>query len=128
MYANVSGRDVISDRGIGILNFDSYLNFKFGYPNDEALPGYPYYELGSIPYSFYKLEDSDWIKGLIEIEKSHPLYREDIFDDFNHYILIFRDSIFECIAKEFIFEYSEKSMGELLSGGVKELILANKDL
>lgn len=122
LSSDLTRRDTINDRGIGILKFDNYINFKFGYPNDEAIQGYPYYKLGLKPYSLFELNDSDWVANLLKIDSFNPMHRNDIFDDFSHYILSFHDSTFECIAKGYTAEYSDKSMAELLSENIQELI------
>ena len=118
-------RDVISDRGVAFIEFESYLNFKFGSPNDEVLYGHPYFNLGLRSYSFFEIQDSDWIAEVIKINSVHPRHSQDLFKDYKHFILTFHDSMFECIAKNYKLSFSNKSMGELISKQVESLILTH---
>lgn len=100
-------RNSVYDRGIYILKFNLFLNYKFGMPSNEIIIGHPYSKLGLQPYSFYQLEDSDWIKKLMKIDSVHPYYDKKKWVIYKHYILTFHDNMFECIAKDF--EISEES-------------------
>ena len=51
------------DAGYGILEFDLCSLTKFGYPNDEALPGHPLYEKGLSAYGIYEVFNSSWVAG-----------------------------------------------------------------
>lgn len=42
------------------------LAFKFGYPNDEALPGHPLYARGSHGTAVYEVLGSSWLATLAE--------------------------------------------------------------
>jgi len=116
-------RDVVSDRGVVILEFLNYLNFKLGSPNDEVLHGHPYFNLGLRPYSFFELENSDWLLEVIKVNSVHPRHDDCLFEDYKHFILTFHDSTFECIAESYKVNFSVKSMGEVISERVEGLIL-----
>lgn len=125
MNNTLSERDAISDRGIVIMKFEDYLNFKFGSPNDEALHGHPYFNLGLLPYSFSEVKNSDWISELIRINSVHPMHEDYLFEDYRHFILTFHDSTFECIANNYKINFSTKSMGEIIADKTEDLILAS---
>jgi hypothetical protein len=90
--------------------FESYLNYSFGSPNDETIQGHPYYKLGLQPYAFFELKNSGWIEKLKDIDKVHPYYNENKWEDYKHFILTFHDNIFECVAKGFEMSEENKSI------------------
>ncbi len=94
-------RNSVYDQGIYILKFNHFLSFKFGIPNNETITGHPYSKLGLRSYSFYQLEESDWIKELMKIDSIHPYHNKEEWTCCNHYILTFHDNMFECVAKDF---------------------------
>ncbi|WP_421806112.1 hypothetical protein [Flagellimonas sp.] len=94
-------RDTENDTGIAIMNFKRFYIHKFGTPNDETLSGHPYYKIGLKHYSFLKVEDSDWIKEIMRIASNHPYFDESRYGNLNHYILTFKEGVFECIAEDF---------------------------
>lgn len=111
----IKERDISNDTGVAILNFNLFKLYKFGVPNDDVIIGHPYYKLGLKPYSFYEVEDSDWIKEVKRIEMHHPYFDENKYTDLKHYIIVFKDNTFECIAKGFSIEYFFDNMKQKLS-------------
>src|SRR5688572_11329526 len=47
--------------GLAVVKFDSCSVTKFGYPNDEALPGHPLYANGLSYYGVYEVLRSRWV-------------------------------------------------------------------
>lgn len=94
-------RNSVYDRGIFVVRFNMFLQYKFGMPNNEIIIGHPYSKLGLKPYSFYQLEGSDWIKELMKIDSIHPYYNKENWVSYKHYIFTFHDNMFECVAKDF---------------------------
>ncbi len=117
-------RDVVSDRGVAIIEFDGYLNFKFGGPNDQVLHGHPYFNLGLRPDSFFEIQNSDWIAQIIKVNSVHPRHNDLLFEAYKHFVLTFHDSMFECVAKNYKVSFSNKSMGAVISEYVERLILS----
>lgn len=119
VFLKLNEGDSVSDNepdnvDIYVLTFDRCLKHRFGFPNDEALYGHPYYELGMRWYAFYELRDSDWFAELVKIEeKSFPHFDvEKSWPMYKHYIITFHDSMFECIAKGYTIE--EKSIASIV--------------
>lgn len=100
-------RNVVYDSGVISIKFTGCLKHTFGIPGDEALSGHPYYKLGMRACSFYELKDSDLIRELQNIEKVHPYYSQERWNEYKHYILTFKDNMLECIATGF--EVSEEN-------------------
>lgn len=89
------------------LRFMSYSFFSFSPPNDEALNGHPYYELGLVSCGFFELLDSDLINKVKSYGRHHPYYNPKAYDDSHHYIITFKEQLFECIASQHEFETHE---------------------
>lgn len=102
----------INDEGVIHLKFNLCQLFKFGTPSDENIIGHPYYNLGLKPYSFFIVENSDWIEGVKKVNSKHPYYNETNFNNLSHYILTFKDNTFECISKDYSSTFLLKSMKE----------------
>ncbi|TKG87908.1 hypothetical protein EYV94_27850 [Puteibacter caeruleilacunae] len=111
----------VNNRRIYVLKFNLFFNYKFGMPGNEIIIGHPYSELGLQPYSFYQLEESDWIKDLMKIDSFHPYYNKEKWIDFKHYILTFHDNMFECIAKDFEISEGTTSIYEQASTIINEI-------
>lgn len=47
-----------------MVQVEPCLAFKFGYPNDEALPGHPLYERGFEGVTIYEVLRSSWVAEL----------------------------------------------------------------
>ena len=112
--SSIKERDVENDTGIAIVRFNRKYIHKFGTPNDETLNAHPYYQIGLKHYSFFSVEDSDWIKEIKRIASHHHYFIEDNYNNLNHYIITFKEGVFECIASDYSVEYSFDSMNEAL--------------
>lgn len=86
---------------VAIVTFNQCRSMMFGPPNDEAFKGHPLAVRGLKPYSFFLVEESSWLRKLIDMNKVHPYHKDSLFDGYKHYILSFHDSVFECICTEF---------------------------
>lgn len=73
----------------------------FGPPNDEAFSGHPLYSRGLRPYASFVVANSSWIRSLSKMNEVHPHHRPEHFASYNHYVLAFHDSTFECIAESY---------------------------
>lgn len=81
------------------LKFSICLKYTFGIPGNETISGHPYYSLGLECCAFYEMENSDWIEQLKNIDRVHPSYNIEKWNNFKHYIITFHDNMFECVAK-----------------------------
>ncbi|MEZ4523289.1 MAG: hypothetical protein R3A46_16850 [Thermomicrobiales bacterium] len=85
------------DAGIAIVEFESCALTKFGYPNDEALPGHPLYDRGLGRYGCYEVLNPTWAAEIDAMNRvSFPEYQ---LDPVRHFIFTFHDSTFECLAE-----------------------------
>ena len=84
--------------GRAFIKFDGLRQFKFGYPNEEAISGHDYFHLGLSPYDLYEVINSKWIKSLKEKNRVHPYHTDEMFSNDRHFILPLHDNTFEVIA------------------------------
>lgn len=84
---------------------------KFGYPNDEAWSGIPLTKGAS--YGVFEVENSLWKQELVRLNRfSFPETHEW---GGKHFVFLFHDSSFECIAKELRLELSNEPFQQLFS-------------
>ena len=84
------------------LTFLGCLIFKCGYPNEEIYMHYNYYTQGSIKkYCLYEMQESEWIKELLVMNRVHPRHTDESFKKEKHFVILFEDEVFECIATSY---------------------------
>lgn len=99
-----------------IVLFRSIYATMFGPPNDEAFQGHPLYKRGLRPYGCYEIEHSSWIRSLEIMNRIHPSHnKEEFLQDNRHFIWVFHDSTFECIAQDYVFEQFEGTTEDLIA-------------
>lgn len=98
-----------------VLRFPRCRIVKFGYPNDEALPGHPLYPKGLSYYGLFEVLDSSWSKALAEqnlVSFPDPI---PSWTGGRHFIVTFHDSTLECIAERIEGRFSS-SIEDALQG------------
>jgi hypothetical protein len=88
----------------GKLKFNSVLQFTFGYPNEEAISGHRYYDLGLMPFEFVEVKDSEILKNIILANRVHPYHNDEMFKEYKHFVIPFHDTTLEVIANSYEFE------------------------
>jgi hypothetical protein len=92
---------------IAIVKFQSCRIARFGYPNDEALPGHPSYKLGLRYYDVFEVNNSPWELELrLQNRVAFPAFE---MPKRRHFVITFHDSTFECIAESTTVEFSDES-------------------
>jgi hypothetical protein len=81
-----------------VLQFEGVLQFRLGYPNDEALHGHPLSGLGLESYRFYVVENSPTIAEIENQNRAHSGYKAGMYARFRHWIVTFHDETLEVIA------------------------------
>ena len=90
------------DAGTALIEFDRCLITKFGYPNDEAQGGHPLAAKMHGAYDIYEVFNSSWATQL-EQQNGIPFLNLPKWN-IRHFIFIFHDSTFECLADDFKLE------------------------
>jgi hypothetical protein len=91
---------------------------KFGYPNDEALPGHPLYPKGLSYYGLFEVLNSSWNKTLAEQNLVSFPDPSPSRSNGRHFVVTFHDSALECIAER---------MEGRFSGNLKDAMQGNRD-
>jgi hypothetical protein len=90
--------------------------------NDEAISGHRLWNKGLKDCLFAaEVKHSSWIEELRKENSVHPYHDDEMFSSLRHYILLLKDSTFECIAAPYIIEVVEKSQEEVLNLVVAQL-------
>jgi hypothetical protein len=87
---------------IALVEFSGY-TFRFGIANDEVFHGLPLYKEGLSEWA-HLIENSAWIEEIKQIHKVHPGFDPFHWVGRNHYVLLFKDQIFEVIATDYKIE------------------------
>lgn len=94
MKAGLDG--LYEDAGTAVVEVEGCQITRFGYPNDEALPGHPLYARGLSAYGVFEVRNSRWVRELTE--QNRVSFPSTPNSDQTHFIVSFHDSTFECIA------------------------------
>ena len=86
------------EAGLAIVELQGCSTTKFGYPNDEALPGHPLYRRGLGGYEIFEVLNSSWINEQNQMNKVH--FPETQMRPVRHFIFTFHESTLECIATD----------------------------
>ena len=102
--------------GTDIVEIKRCVITRFGYPNDEALPGHPLYQRGLGAYAIYEVLHSSWIAQVqAQNRVSFPGAEYWLSSDrYHHYAFTFHDSMFECIAGEIVLTVSREPWARIV--------------
>ncbi|RKP57939.1 hypothetical protein D7Z26_00020 [Cohnella endophytica] len=106
---------------IAVVKFNGCYAYKFGGANDEVMSGHPLYKKGLKFYSAHKVINSNWIKAEEKINSIHAYYKPERWKERIHYLLLFHDELFECIADGFEITVFRESFSSVLSKTLSEL-------
>lgn len=95
---------------IALVEFIGCYAFQFGGPNDEVITGHRLWGKGLVPYSAHIIANSHWLAEMERINRVHPYYHPDEWRTLKHYLLLFHDENFECLAKGYAIEVLQDSL------------------
>lgn len=102
------GSELFTDAGTAVVELIGCLVTRFGHPNDEALPGHPLYHSGLGGYGIYEVHNSNWCKAVVAVNRvSFPETDESYRG--RHFLFVFHDSSFECLASSIVLEVKKYS-------------------
>ncbi|MBA2501979.1 MAG: hypothetical protein H0V27_03780 [Pyrinomonadaceae bacterium] len=104
-----------SGEPLALVEFSSYSSLMFGAPNDEAFAGHPLTNRGLHSYAAFQIENSSWIRQLMQMNSVHHYHKPERFERLKHFVFAFHDSTFECVAERFTLSEHEGSLKSLLS-------------
>src|SRR5215831_12589090 len=84
---------------------------KFGYPNDEAWCGIP--RTRGLAYGIYEVKNSKWVAEIVTLNQfSFP---DTTHWNGRHFLFLFHDSSFECIARDLKLELRSEPYSQVLA-------------
>ena len=86
---------------VASIRFDGVYVHMFGSPNDESLSGHPLSSRGLASYKAWEVHHSSWLRSLEAMNSAHARHNRESFAGFRHFVFIFHDSTFECIARRY---------------------------
>lgn len=100
-----------TDAGLAICEFPGCRITKFGYPNDEAWSAIP--RTRGLSYDVCEVANSEWDKETAALNRHR-------FPDFTmrtkrHFLILFHDSSFECIAEDIRCQTSDEPIEVILA-------------
>lgn len=109
---------------IAIVEWISCFGAVLGGLNDEAISGHRLWKKGldGCVYGTAIVQNSSWVEEIRKSNSVHPYHKDATFSDLKHFILLFHDSTFECLAKSYNIEILNKSMSDILKYVTKKLI------
>jgi hypothetical protein len=106
----------------GIIEFAPCAAVRFGAPNDETFHGHPLWGKGLRMYAAHEVHNSPWLEEQIRINAVHPSHSEEAWRRNHHYLLLFHDEMFECLAYSLCTQLRrtnwESAVGEVLASFV----------
>jgi hypothetical protein len=94
----------MEDAGTAVVELIGCSVTKFGYPNDEAWSHIP--RTKGLTYGVFEVEDSDWVRDLVRLNQF--AFPKTTTWRGRHFLFLFHDSSFECIARELKLELSSR--------------------
>jgi hypothetical protein len=99
---------------IAVVEFLGCYRFHFGGPNDEVFSGHPLWGKGLNAYDAHLVANSRWLAEQEKINAVHSLYNPGRWQTLKHYLLLFHDEIFECLAWDYKVEVVIESMEQVV--------------
>lgn len=101
-----------------VLEFKMVAGYKLTDVNDEIIEAHPLAGRGLTAYGAFIVRNSPWLLEVKTINKSHPQYDSKNWQNIQHYMLCFKDRLFETLAKNFAlvgtFETIDNAIGAAL--------------
>jgi hypothetical protein len=100
--------------GTAIVELVSCSCTRFGYPNDEALPGHPLSAKGLEAYGVFEVRNSTWVAQL-QAQNRVAFPKSSGWTGARHFVFTFHDSTLECIADVLAVSVSREPYDRILA-------------
>jgi len=101
------------DTSVALVEFIDCYSSKFGGANDEVISGHSLWGKGLEYYSAHQILNSNWIEQEMKTNSIHPYFNKDRWEERKHYMLLFHDEIFECIASGYRIEVFQETLSNV---------------
>jgi hypothetical protein len=105
-----SSENTIAEPVIALVEFTHCDAHRFSNINEEVLTGHPLWGKGLDLYGAHEVIHSQWLAEVQRINMVHKHYNPQQCERLKHYLLIFRDNIFECLADGYKIEVLQDSL------------------
>ncbi|HEX7276939.1 MAG TPA: hypothetical protein VF244_06145 [Acidimicrobiales bacterium] len=99
---------------VAVATFERCIAASLGPPNDEVLHGHPLHGSGLGGYDAHIVRSSRWIADLMAMNSVHEHFSQESWSASNHYLLVFHDEVFECVAERYDIETITAPLPEIL--------------
>lgn len=109
---------------VGIIEWHGCRGAVLGSPNDEGLHGHRLWEHGLREVGYYnaaEVHGSVWIAEVERVAKAHVRHRPETVLGLRHFILMFHDTTFECIARGYTVTKVTRPLTEVLHDIINRL-------
>lgn len=83
---------------LAIVRFERCATYKLAPPDGGVLARHPLHNKGLEPYAAHVVENSSWTVEHATIDSPRSRSTPGTSPDYKHYVLLFHDEVFECIA------------------------------
>jgi hypothetical protein len=83
-----------------LVHFRSFLHFRHGYPNEEALGAHPLAKHGLKFYDVFEVDRSPLIEELKQRNSIHPRHSDALFAKDRHWVFTFQDETLDVIGRD----------------------------
>jgi hypothetical protein len=87
-------------RQYAVLQFLLTEGYKLTGVGDETIRGHSLTGRGLDPWCAFVVKNSPWLAGLEAVDRTHPQHRPETWRKRQHYLLSFKDNMFEAIAQD----------------------------
>lgn len=109
---------------VALVRFTHCYAMQFGGPNDEVMTGHPLWGKGLEPYGAHIVAHSRWLAAMEAINSVHRGYNPATWQKLTHYLLLFHDEIFECLAEDYAIEVFQDSIAHVTEMALARLFRA----
>ena len=113
-YITIANPSASDGTPVVLVEFIGCEVFSFGGANDEVMHGHPLRGKGLGSYTAHTVANSRWLAEQQKINSVHDQYRPETWQNFKHYILLFHDEMFECIARDYMVEVFRGGLYQVL--------------
>lgn len=102
---------------VAIIEWQQCIASLAGWPNDEVLNGHRLWPKGLAEIGVHtpvEVMGSQWIAELEMRNRIHPRHTSSLFEGMRHFVLPFKDSTFECVARSFLPFRSSESLAAVV--------------
>ena len=107
---------------LAVVRFERCEAYKLAPPDEGVLARHPLHNKGLEPYAAHVVENSSWIVEYETINGTRLPSTSGESPDYAHYLLVFHDEIFECIATRYAIDRFRGTFAEALSHCEKHVL------